>query len=331
MTDQDAETTATTTLPGATMRAIQVSRFGGPEVFEVTEVQRPEILEDHVLISVSASGLNYADTHRAENAYLVPTTLPYVPGLEVVGTLEDGSRVAALVNGGGYAEYAVAHRAVVFPADGLSDEDALALVLQGNTAIHLLETAGRVQKGESMVVHAAAGGVGTLLVQLGKAAGAFVIAAASTPEKRKLATELGADAVIDSRAADLTQAIREANGGRRVDVVFEMVGGTTFSQSFDALAPWGRLVTYGMAGREPAPAVDPGSLMRGSKSVIGFWLDDVFRRPELMRSGWASLTAAVANGTLRPVIGGTYPLEDVRRAHEDLRGRGTVGKLVLRP
>jgi NADPH2:quinone reductase len=320
-----------TPLQTSTMRAIQVSRFGGPEVFEMTEIDRPDVPEDHALISVSASGINYADTHKAENAYLVETKLPYVPGLEVVGTREDGTRVVAIVNGGGYAEYAVAHEAVVFPADGLSDEDALALVLQGNTALHLLETAGRVQEGESIVVHAAAGGVGTLLVQLGKAAGAYVIAAASTPDKRALATELGADAVIDSRAEDLTKAIREANGGRRVDVVFEMVGGSTFSQSFDALAPWGRLVTYGMAGREPAPPVDPARLMHGSKSVIGFWLDDVFRRPQLMRSGWKKLTAAVADGSVRPVIGATYPLADVPKAHEDLRGRGTVGKLVLRP
>lgn len=320
-----------TPLQTGTMRAIQVSRFGGPEVFEIAEVQRPEVPEDHVLITVSASGINYADTHKAENAYLVETKLPYVPGLEVVGTTEDGSRVVAITNGGGYAEYTAAHKAVTFSADGLSDEDALALVLQGNTAIHLLETAARVQEGETIVVHAAAGGVGTLLVQLGKAAGARVIAAASTPEKRALATDLGADAVIDSNAEDLTKAIREANDGRRVDVVFEMVGGRTFKESFDALAPWGRLVTYGMAGRAGAPAVDPATLMRGSKSVIGFWLDDVFRRPELMRSGWEKLTAAVADGKVRPVIGATYPLEDVPRAHEDLRGRATVGKLILRP
>jgi NADPH2:quinone reductase len=110
-----------------------------------------------------------------------------------------------------------------------------------------------------------------------------------------------------------------------------MVGGRTFSESFDALAPWGRLVTYGMAGREPAPAVDPATLMRGSKSVIGFWLDDVFRRPALMKAGWAKLTAAVADGSVRPVIGETYALEDVPKAHADLRARGTVGKLVLRP
>lgn len=331
MSNQHSDMSATTTLPTSTMRAIQVSRFGGPEVFEVAEVPRPEVPEQHVLIDVSASGINYADTHKAENAYLVETKLPYVPGLEVVGTTQDGARVVAIVNGGGYAEYAAAHEAVVFPADGLSDEDALALVLQGNTALHLLETAGRVQKGESIVVHAAAGGVGTLLVQLGKAAGAFVIAAASTPEKRDLATELGADATIDSRAEDLTKAIRDANGGRRVDVVFEMVGGKTFSQSFDALAPWGRLVTYGMAGRDATAHVDPAQLMRGSKSVIGFWLDDVFRRPELMRSGWQRLSESVAAGTLRPVIGGTYTLEDVPRAHEELRGRGTVGKLIVRP
>jgi NADPH2:quinone reductase len=312
-----------------TMRAIQVTRFGGPEVLELAELPTPTVPEDHLLINVSAAGINYADTHKAENAYLVETKLPYVPGLEVVGTAEDGRRVVALVNGGGYAEHAAAHRGVLFPADGLSDEDALALVLQGNTAYHLVETAGRVSAGETVVVHAAAGGVGTLLVQLGKTAGARVIAAASTPEKRDLALRLGADAAIDSCAESLTEAIRDANSGKRVDVVFEMVGGDTFAQSFDALAPWGRLVTYGMAGREPAPPIDPARLMHGSKSIVGFWLDDVFRRPAVLQAGWKRLTAAVADSTLRPVIGGAYPLEQARKAHEDLRGRGTVGKLVL--
>jgi NADPH2:quinone reductase len=183
-----------------------------------------------------------------------------------------------------------------------------------------------------VVVHAAAGGVGTFAVQLAKRFGAGrVIAVASSPEKRELALELGADAAVDGGAEDLTAALREANGGRRVDVVLEMAGGRTFEHSLEALAPLGRLVHFGQAGREGAPKVDPGRLMATSRGVIGFWLAHVMRRPQLMTEAMADLIGLVVAGDLRAVVGGTYPLEDARRAHEDLRARRSVGKLVLTP
>jgi NADPH2:quinone reductase len=183
-----------------------------------------------------------------------------------------------------------------------------------------------------VVVHAGAGGVGSLAIQLAKRWGAGrVIATASSEDKRALALELGADAAIDGGADDLKQAIEEANGGAKVDIVLEMVGGATFDASLAALAPFGRLVAYGMAGRDTPTPVEPGSLMRRSRGVIGFWLAHCFERPEMLSGPVGELLEMVAAGELKPVVGGTYPLAEARRAHEDLRARRTVGKLVLDP
>lgn len=316
------------------MRAIQITEFGGPDVLVLREVDEP--VAEHeglVVLDVSAAGVNYADTHQADNTYLAPAHLPLIPGGEVVGTTPDGRRVVALLAGGGYAERAIAAEAAMWELpDAVSDGEALALVLQGTTAWHLLRTSAQLRAGESVVVHAAAGGVGTIAVQLARRFGAGrVIAVASSPEKRELALELGADVAVDAGAEDLTAALREANEGRRVDVVLEMVGGRTFSQSLDALAPFGRLIHFGQAGREGAPKVDPGQLMGTSRGVIGFWLVHVLRRPEMMAEAMTELLDAVVAGELKAIVGGTYPLAEARRAHEDMRARTTVGKLVLTP
>ena len=316
------------------MRAIQITEFGGPEVLVPRDVPEPVAAgEGMVVLDVEAAGVNYADTHQADNTYLAPAQLPLIPGAEVVGIRDDGRRVVALLAGGGYAERALASRDAMWEVpDGVSDGQALALVLQGTTAWHLLRTSAQLREGESVVVHAAGGGVGTLAVQLARRFGAGrVIAVASTEEKRALALRLGADAAVDAGAEDLTAALREANDGARVDVVLEMVGGDTFAASLAALAPFGRLVHFGQAGRAGAPAVDPGRLMARSAAVVGFWLVHVLQRPALMTAAMHDLIRAVLDGELEPVVGGTYPLEDARRAHEDLRARRTVGKLVLVP
>jgi NADPH2:quinone reductase len=315
------------------MRAIQISEFGGPEVLVVRDIPEPEAPDGTVLLDVAAAGVNWADTHQAENSYLAPAELPLVPGGEVVGTTPHGRRVVALLPGGGYAEKAVAAPAAMWEVpDRISDGQALGLVLQGTTAWHLMRTSAQLREGESVVVHAAAGGVGTLAVQLAKRFGAGrVIGVASTPEKRELAQRLGADAVVDSGADDLTAALREANDGRHVDVVLEMVGGRTFAQSLSALAHFGRLVTYGQAGREGAPPVDPGRLMATSRGVIGFWLVHMMRSPELIGEAMDELFEAVLADDLEVIVGGTYPLAEARRAHEDIRSRRTTGKLVLVP
>lgn len=315
------------------MRAIQVSEFGGPEVLVPGELPDPEPKEGLVLIEVSSAGINYADTHQAENSYLTPAELPLIPGGEVVGTTPEGQRVVALVQGG-YAERVLALPQLTFPVpDGVSDGQALAVVLQGATAWHLLRTSAHMKEGESVVVHAAAGGVGTLAVQLAKRWGAGrVIASASSEEKRALTRELGADAVIDSGAEDLKAAIEEANGGSKVDVVLEMVGGKTFDASLAALAPFGRLAVFGMASREQPEPIHPGALMSKSRGVIGFWLMNCMVDPQrLLAEPIAELLDMVAKGELKPVVGGTYPLSEARRAHEDIRSRKTTGKLVLDP
>jgi NADPH:quinone reductase len=313
------------------VRAVQITEFGGPEVLRVTELPDPEPSEGLVVVDVASAGVNYADTHQVEDSYLSKTTLPLVPGTEVVGTTPDGRRVAAFAMSGGYCEKALVHPSAAFPLpEDVSDGQALALMVQGLTAWHLLRTCTHLQPGESVVVHAAAGGVGTLAVQLAKAWGAGrVIGVASSPEKRDLATSLGADVTVDAGAPDLKAALEEANGGTKVDVVLEMVGGPTFDASLAALAPFGRLAVFGMASRTPPKPVEPGSLMSRSRAVIGFWLAHCFSRPELLQPQMAELLEMVSDGRLAPVVGGTYPLSEAHRAHEDLRSRASQGKLVL--
>jgi NADPH:quinone reductase len=314
------------------MRAVQIEEFGGPEVLRVAEIPIPRPGHGEVLIRVARAGMNFADTHQRENSYLAKYELPLILGGEVAGTTEEGERVVALIPSGGYAEYAVAPKETVFPLpDGVEPGAALALLIQGLTAWHLYRTQGRVAEGESVVVVSGAGGVGNLAVQLGKPMGAGrVIATASSQEKRDLTLELGADAAVDPDAEDLKDALIEANDGNRVDVVFEMAGGRIFEQSAEALAPFGRIVTYGIAGREPN-TVETGRLMRKSRSVIGFWLMHCLGRREMMEEPLEDLFGRVARGELKPQVGTTYPLSDVRKAHEDLQGRRTTGKLLLDP
>jgi NADPH2:quinone reductase len=209
---------------------------------------------------------------------------------------------------------------------------ALALAVQGTTAWLLLRRSVHLAPDESVVVHAAAGGVGSLAVQLAKAWGAGrVIATASTPEKRALAQELGADVAVDSNAADMTAALREANGGRRVDVVLDMTGGRVTDASIAALAPFGRLAFYGMANRTPPTPVSPAGLLAHSTTVAGMWLVHALGVPGLLQTALSELYGLVEAGTLRAIPGGDYPLTEVRQAHEDLRARRTVGKIVLDP
>ena len=314
------------------MRAVQIEEFGGPEVMQVVDVPKPEPGDGEVLIEVSKAGVNFADTHQRENSYLARYEVPLILGGEVAGRTEDGRRVVALLRSGGYAEYAVAPAATVYPIpEGLDDGAALALLIQGLTAWHLLRTCGRVAPGESVVVISGAGGVGSLTVQLAKPFGAGrVIATASSEEKRARTLELGADAAVDPSTEDLTAALIEANGGAPVDVVLEMSGGRIFDQSAEALAPFGRIVAYGIASREPN-TVETGRLMRKSRSVVGFWLMHCLGRRDMVEEPLADLFDRAARGELVPQVGATYPLAEARRAHEDMQSRRTTGKLVLDP
>lgn len=313
------------------MKAIQISEFGGPEVMKLVDINQPKPGTDEVLLDVTSIGINYADTHQVENSYLSPQSLPLVPGIEVVGT-HDGKRYLAAVSSGGYAEKALAHTSSLFPIpNSVTDNQALCMLVQGTTAWHLLKTMAHLQTGESVVVHAAAGGVGTLAIQLAKLWGGNVIAVTSSPDKAALAKSLGADALVDAAEPDLAKAIRTANGGKGVDIVLEMVGGPTFDQSLLALADFGRLITFGMASRTAPTPIHPGALMHGSKTVAGFWLANCFGKPALLDDVLVELFQLVADGKLKPVIGATYPLDQAVAAHQAMLARGTTGKIVLKP
>jgi NADPH2:quinone reductase len=315
------------------MRAIQIQEFGGPEVLKLVDIDRPEPKDGEVLVRVERSGINFADTHQRENTYLSRFEVPLIPGGEVGGVIEDtGERVVAMTGTGGYAEYVAVPREQVIPVpEGVDYGTALALLIQGLTAWHLFRTSAKIQQGESVVVISGAGGVGSLAVQLAKPMGAGrVIATASSEEKRNLTLELGADAAVDPETEDLKQALLDANDGHRVDVVLEMAGGRIFDQSLEALAPFGRMVSYGLASRQPSE-IQNGRLMRKSWGVIGFWLMHCLAHPEMIRGPLADLFDRAARGELRVVVGETYPMSEVQRAHEDLHARKTSGKLLLDP
>jgi NADPH:quinone reductase len=315
------------------VRAIQIQEFGGPEVLRVVDLPIPQPADDEVLIRVSKAGLNFADTHQRTNSYLAAAELPLIPGAEVAGVREDtGERVAALCGNGGYAEYATAPAALTLPIpEGVDDATALAVLLQGLTAWHLFKTSAKLAPGESVVIHAAAGGVGSLAVQLARPLGAGrVIATASSEAKRELALELGADVAVDASPEGMKERLQEANAGRKVDVVLEMAGGEVFEQSLAALAPFGRVVAYGIASQR-ANEVSTGSLMRRSQAVVGFWLMHCLEHPGMVQDAVGDLFARVQRGELRAVVGGTYPLDEAGRAHADLQERRTTGKLLLDP
>jgi NADPH2:quinone reductase len=306
-----------------------MTEFGGPEVLQLAEVPEPASRPGHLPIQVTHAGVNMADVHVRTNTYLTEIPLPYVPGNEIVGLAKDGRRVAALTRGGGYAEHALAHRATTWQIpDGVSDEQACALALQGNSAWHLLHTVAGITAGTAVVIPAAAGGLGSLAVQLAVQAGARVIALASTPQRRELAQRLGAAAVVDSSSPDgLTERITDAAGGP-VPLALEMTGGPTLTAIIEAVAPHGRLVVYGFAsgaiGQLPVRV-----LLERSITVSGFWLPNLFRDRELMARGMSELFAQVQAGTLRPILGGVYPLAQAATAHHDLVSRTITGKLLL--
>lgn len=324
------------------MKAIQLTKFGGPEVLDIVEKEKPVPTGHEVLINVTAVGVNYADTARREGQYVVKTTLPFIPGAEIVGVVSEvgekvtrvapGTRVVTLIESGGYAEYALADERSVIPLpDQVDDKIAVALPLQGLSAYHILKTMGRLEQGETVLVHAAAGGVGTIAVQLAKLFGAGkVIATASTEEKLDLARELGADVGINYTKEGWVQEVLEATGGKGVDVALEMAGGEIFHQTITCLAPFGRLVIYGAASGEQTSFI-PNLLMRKNQSVIGFFLPQIMRKPELFSKSMQELFSYLAEGKLKLTVGGVYPLEEAADVHRLLQSRKTKGKLILQP
>ena len=314
------------------MKAIQISEFGGPEVLELVDLPVPTAGPDESLVRVSRIGVNFADTHATRNDYLAKQSLPLIPGAELVGTTEDGKRVAAVVPSGAYAEYACVPESSLVPVpDEVDDEQAAGLLIQGLTADAILRISANTQPGESVAVNAAAGGTGSLALQIARSVGAGrVIALASSPEKRDLTIELGADVAIDSRSENLKEDLIEANRGEMVDVILETAGGEAFEQCLAALAPFGRLVTFGIASSDEN-RVRTGSLMRHSRAVVGFWITHLLARPDLVKPGLERVLGAAAGGQLRTVLGGTHPLEQAAEVHREMAARRTIGKILLDP
>ncbi|GAB6902784.1 zinc-binding dehydrogenase [Kineosporia succinea] len=308
----------------------------------MTDLDEPTPGEGELLVEVDSAGVNYADTHQTEDSYLVRQTLPFVPGSEVVGRvvsgggLEPGTRVLGLtMSGGGYAERAVVRSELAFPLkDDLTDAQALGLLVHGTTAWHLLRRSAELHPGETVVVHSAAGGVGSVAVQLARAWGAGrIIATASGEAKLELARSLGAHEAIDisglTSADEVKDALLAAGGGQGPDVVLEMTGGHVFDGSLAAMRPLGRIAVFGMASKtDPAP-VRVQKLMKKSLTLTGFWLPHAVAQPGLLEGALEELRSMVRAGVLKPVVGGTYPLAEAARAHEDLRSRRSTGKLVL--
>jgi NADPH2:quinone reductase len=327
------------------MRAIQFTEFGGPEVLKLIELEKPVPEGHEVLIEIKAIGVNYADTARRNGQYVVKTPLPYVPGAEVAGVVcEVGDEVTSVKVGTpvvtllgskkatGYAEFTIADEGSLIPIpEGVDFNHAVAIPLQGLTAYHVLKTSGQLQHGETVLVHAAAGGVGTLAVQLAKLFGAGkIIATASTEEKLELAEGLGATHLINYTVDGWEKEVMEITEGQGVDVALEMAGGKVFEHTLSCLAPFGRLVIYGVASGEQ-PVLYPSQLMAKNHTVTGFFLPQIMRKPTLFQSSLKELLGYIQRGQLKLTIGGEYPLADAGQVHTLLQSRGSKGKLVLIP
>ncbi|MBQ0926479.1 quinone oxidoreductase family protein [Saccharopolyspora endophytica] len=322
------------------MRAIRVATNGGPEVLELGEVEVPEPGPGQLLVDVAAAGVNFIDTYQRSGLYSMQ--LPFTPGSEGAGEIVAvgpdvdgfavGERVAWAMAPGSYAEKAlVPASSVVKVPDGVASDVAAAAMLQGMTAHYLINSTHEVKTGETVLVHAAAGGMGLLLTQLIKSRGANVIGTVSTDEKERLAREAGADEIIRYTQADVAAEVRDLTDGRGVDVVYDGVGKSTFEASMASLRPRGTLVLFG-ASSGPVPPVDPQRLNSGgslflTRPSLGHHL---LNREELdWRAG--DVFNWIASGAITIRIGGTYPLTDARKAHEDLEGRRTTGKLLIIP
>jgi NADPH:quinone reductase len=323
------------------MRAIQVTETGGPEVLRLAELPDPEPGPGQLLVELAAAGVNYLDTYFRSGAYPMP--LPFIPGSEGAGTVTAvgpdtsgvavGDRVAWATSFGSYAEQAVVatEQAVPVP-EGVDSETAAGSLLQGMTAHYLTVSVHPVQPGDTVLVHAAAGGMGQLLTQLATARGGRVIGTVSTQEKERLAREAGAaDVIRYSEIDDVAGEVRRLTDGDGVAAVYDGVGASTFDASLASLRPRGMLALYGAASG-PVPPVDPQRLnSAGSVFLTRPKLADyVATRDELTwRAG--EVFDAIQNGSLRISIGGRYPLAEAGRAHQNMQGRRTTGKLLLLP
>lgn len=321
------------------MLAIHIDRFGGPEVLTPRETPEPALEPGHALVRVARAGVNFIDVYHRTGRY--PGQLPFIPGVEgsgvVIAFADDssvvsvGQRVAWAFHPGGYAEVASIPIEKLVPVpDGVGDDQAAAAMLQGLTAHYLTSSTWPVQPGDIVVVHAAAGGAGGMIVQMAKRRGARVIGTTSTEEKARVIREAGADHTILYDEVDFAEVVNELTGGLGADVIYDSVGQDTFLKGFECLRNRGMLVLFGASSGAPAP-IDPMVLSKGSfyltRPTIAHHIED--RASLLSRAG--EVFASIDEGSVRVRIGGIYPLAESARAHHDLESRSTTGKLLLDP
>ena len=325
------------------MKQIQITQYGEAQVLTPMEVAIPEPQTGEVLVKVSAAGVNYSDILRRRNTYFMPTPLPYVLGSEAVGTIVKqgegvadqpfaiGSKVLAMLpSGGGYSEYVCAPAQYCVPLPpNVDDKQATAIFVQGSTAHLLMHQVAPSVSGKTILVHAAAGGVGSLLVQLGKLAGAKVIAASSSPEKLEVAKSLGADLGIDYTQPNWTQTLVEMNGGEQVEVIFEMVGGKIFEECIEALKPGGSIIVYGAASGEKGN-IHSERWVDANQQLLSFNLAHYFQHHlDLWQASLGAMIELLASQQLNLEISHKYPLTQAMQAHQDIEDRKTTGKVVL--
>jgi NADPH:quinone reductase len=322
------------------MKAIQVKQTGGPEVLQIADLPIPQPKPNEAVVKIAASGVNFIDTYQREGRYSVQ--LPFVLGQEGAGvvtavgpevkSVKPGDRVAWISVLGSYAEYAAVpgERLVKVP-QGVSDPQAAAVMLQGMTAHYLSHDTFPLKRGQTALVHAAAGGVGSLLVQMAHNIGARVIATVSTDEKAKLARQAGADEVILYTKEDFEAETKRLTGGNGVDVVYDSVGKTTFEKGLNVLRPRGMMALFG-GSSGAVPPFDPMQLAsKGSLYVTRPTLTHYIASTEELRARSSALFQMIAEDKLKLRIQQTYPLADAAQAHRDLEGRKTTGKLLLIP
>jgi NADPH:quinone reductase len=321
------------------VKAIQVQKLGGPEVLELTDLPMPEPKAGQVRLRVQAVGLNFADILNVNGEYLTRARTPFVPGMEMAGVidslgegvtgLELGQLVAAL-GPGAFAEYAVVHAAAVFPIPAnLNAREAAALPVSYYTAYFALRTLGQAKTGETVLIEAGAGALGTATIQLAKEMGLKVIALASGEEKLELTRSLGADHAF-LNTGDYRSVVLEATGGKGVDIMCSIVGGPGFQDRLTMMASRGRVMVIGNASRESAN-LTPTALMTKNVSVIGVWLTPLVSDATAMLEASQFIGPLIASGKVKPIVGRAFKLEDSGEAFTFMLSRQNTGKVVIEP
>ncbi|MDG5758617.1 NADPH:quinone oxidoreductase family protein [Natronococcus sp. A-GB1] len=323
------------------MKAIEVTEYGDSDELEFVDRDVPEPDAGEVRIEIEAAGINFADVMQRRGVYPGGPEAPYVPGMEAAGTvdatgegvdLDEGDRVVTMLDRGGYAEYATANAQMLFPIpEGMSFEEAAGFPVQFLTAHSCLFGWGELEEGESVLIQAAAGGVGTAAVQLASNAGAEVFGTASSEEKLEVAADLGCDHPIKYTETDFRETVEAETDGEGVNLVLESVGGDVFERSLDAMAHFGRMVTFGVASGEPASA-ENRRLLFENKSVRGFHLGQAaMHDPSRIMQAVPDLTEGFASGDLEVIVGESFPLEEAADAHRYIEDRKSSGKVLLKP